>query len=147
MPAGRPSDYEPEFCETVIEMGREGASRAEMAAELEISHQTWYNWEKKHPEFLEATTRARHLAQGWWEKQGRKGIWSREFNASAYRLQMMNRFPKDWRDKQDVNVRTPDGIQVEEMTDEQLRTRGQQLQNRLAAIATAEPSTNGDGDT
>ena len=32
------------------------------------------------------------------------GIWSRDFNAPAYRLQMLNRFPDDWHDKQDVEV-------------------------------------------
>lgn len=102
MPGGRPTKYDPDHCETVIALGRDGASRAEMAAELDVSFQTMRNWEEAHPEFLEATTRARELAQAWWEKQGRAGIWSRDFNSSAYRLQVMNRFPSDWRDKHDV---------------------------------------------
>ena len=80
---GRPTDYRPEMCERVVALGKDGVSRAEICYELDICFQTLRNWEEAHPEFLEATTRAKHLSQGWWEKQGRTGIWSREFNSSA----------------------------------------------------------------
>lgn len=110
---GRPSKYTEDACRIVVELGREGASRAEMAADLDISFATWQNWEAAHPEFLAATIRARELGQSWWEKQGRKGIWSKEFNANAYRLQVTNRFPADWRDKQDHEVSGPGGGPVE----------------------------------
>lgn len=42
------------------------------------------------------------MAQGWWKKQGRRGMWEASFNVQAYRLQVMNRFPRDWRYKQNV---------------------------------------------
>lgn len=106
---GRPTDYRPEFCDAVLKLGEQGASRAEWCLELGIARQTLHNWEAQHPEFLEATTHARELAQGWWEKQGRAGIWSRDFNASAYSLQVRNRFPADWRDKQDHELAGPGG--------------------------------------
>ena len=99
--AGRPTKYKKEFCALVIELGKEGVSRAGWAAQIDIAIATLYNWEEQQPEFLVATTRARDLSLAWWNKQGRKGIWSREFNAPAYRLQVMNRFSKDWRDKQE----------------------------------------------
>ena len=86
----------------IIEMGRIGCSKAEICADIDICFQTWQNWREAHPEFLETTTRAENLSQAWWESQGRQGIWSREFNAPAYSLQVRNRFPADWRDKHDV---------------------------------------------
>lgn len=112
-PGGRPSGYDPEMCHRVIALGRDGAGRAEIAADLDISRQTLANWEAAHPEFLDATTRASDLAAAWWATQGRKGIWSREFNASAYRLQVMNRFPDDWRDKQSLEHTGEDGGPIE----------------------------------
>lgn len=99
-PGGRPTEYDRRMCDQVVALGRDGAGRAEIAADLDISRQTLANWESAHPEFLDATTRASDLAAAWWARQGRFGIWSREFNAAAYRLQVMNRFPDDWRDKQ-----------------------------------------------
>jgi hypothetical protein len=99
---GRPTKYKPEMCDVVIELGKQGAGRLETCLELDIVPDTFLRWEEEHPEFSEATTRARQFSQAWWESQGRKGIWSREFNASAYSLQMRNRFPSDWRDKHDL---------------------------------------------
>jgi len=117
-------------------MGRDGLGRAEIAAELDICFKTLYNWEAAYPEFLQATTRARQLAQGWWEAQGRKGIWSRDFNAAAYRLQVMNRFRDDWHDKQSLEHTGKDGgpIDMRELSDEELRERTKQITNRLAAL-------------
>jgi hypothetical protein len=67
--------------------------------------------------------RARELAQAWWEDQGQKGIWQKRFNANAYRLQVTNRFPQEWRDKQTLEHSCKDGapIQVEHMSADQLR--------------------------
>lgn len=145
-PGGRPTDYSASACDTVIHLGAEGASRAEWAAELDIAIQTLANWETAHPEFLAATTRARNLAQAWWEKQGRKGIWSRDFNAAAYRLQVMNRFPDDWRDKQSHEHSGPAGgpIEMADVSDDELLRRAGQLKNRIGALAeSGAPSTNG----
>ena len=101
---GRPTDYDPAMCEKVIALAMEGAGRLETCLELGIVPQTMLNWERDHPAFLEATTHARALSQGWWEAQGRKGIWSRDFNAPAYSLQVRNRFPADWRERHDIAV-------------------------------------------
>ena len=102
---GRPTAYDPAFCERVVEFGRQGYSKAMMAAELEVVRQTLDNWARTYPEFLDAMTRARDYSLAWWERQGLEGIWSRDFNANAYRLQMMNRFPADWRDTHQVEFR------------------------------------------
>jgi hypothetical protein len=100
---GRPTKYDPDtMIPRMMELAREGAGRLEVCAEIDVDLVTFLKWEREHPEFLNATTRARELSQAWWEKQGRRGIWSREFNAPAYSLQVRNRFPKDWRDKHEI---------------------------------------------
>jgi len=97
---GRPSLYAPDHCEAVIGLGRDGKSKAQIAAALDVTRQTLDNWAKEHPEFLDAISRARELALSWWEDQGQKGVWAgSQFNANAYRLQVLNRFPDDWREK------------------------------------------------
>jgi len=99
---GRPTKYDPAYCEKVVELGRKGCGLAEIAYELDVTRQTLQNWQVEHPQFLGAITHARELSEGWWASQGRAGIWSREFNANAYRLQVMNRFPSEWRDKREI---------------------------------------------
>jgi hypothetical protein len=103
-PGGRPTSYRPEFCDRVIELGKEGYSKAEIAAELEVERKTLDNWGNEYPEFLHAMTRARELSLAWWDSQGRNNICNRDFNANAYRLQVCNRFPDDWRDQQRLEL-------------------------------------------
>lgn len=102
MPAGRPSTYDPAYCESVLEYGRAGKSRAWIAAELDISRQTLANWEKTHPEFLDAMGRAELLSQQWWEDAGQMGMTAEKFNAPVWSRSMGARFQKDWREKSEV---------------------------------------------
>lgn len=54
MPAGRPSDYEPEFCKTAHAMAQQGATDREIAAALGISETSFYRYCNAHPEFRQA---------------------------------------------------------------------------------------------
>lgn len=139
---GRPTKYRPRFCERVIELGREGSSRAVIARELGVAMSTMQDWEEKHPGFRASTARARELALAWWEDQGQKGVWSREFNASAYRLQVMNRFPGQWRDKQSLEHSGPDGGAIEVDVDD----ARERLSNELRRIAERRASVSGPRD-
>lgn len=100
-PIGRPSKYDPVFCDMVVEMGREGMSKAEMALELDIAMSTFALWEQQHEAFSEAVKRSTQLSRGWWEKQGRlKTFNDKDFNSTSYIFQMKNRFREDWADRQ-----------------------------------------------
>lgn len=112
MPGGRPTDYKEEYCERVIEFGKQGFSRVQMAAELEIAKSTIQEWEKHHPEFSVAMTRAMTLSQAWWEKKGQDCLVmpaGASFQASAWSRSMAARFPDDWREKTATEHSGPDG--------------------------------------
>lgn len=118
---GRPTAYRPEFCERVVELAGDGRGRAEIAFEIGVDRLTLRTWESQHPEFLNAMSRAYDAALAWWEEQGRKGIWEhhkgKRLNANAYRLQMLNRFKADWRDKSELDLGLGDlqGKSLEEL--------------------------------
>jgi len=101
-PVGRPTTYDPSFCEKVIEWGRLGKSKAWMAAELGTTRKTFYEWEAANPQFRDALECAMELAQQWWEDAGQNALGTREFQASVWSRSMAARFPKDWREKQAV---------------------------------------------
>lgn len=101
MPAGRPSKYDPAYCETVIELGKAGCSVIEMACRIGVARSTLEGaWPEAHPEFSEALTRAREESQAWWEAKGREGLTADKFNASVWSRSMAARFPHDWREVQ-----------------------------------------------
>ena len=110
MTAGRPTGYDPAFCDEVIAWGREGKSKAWMASRLEVARQTVDNWCSEFPEFMDAMTRARDYAQAWWEDVGQNNILSTtglggsSLNSGVYSRSMAARFPDDWREKSGLDL-------------------------------------------
>lgn len=115
-PVGRPSDYDPSFCEKVVELGKLGKSFEQMAAQLDVSYRTLCRWRDAHEEFRHALEEAQVLEQAWWEemahsylvehKDGDKinvGLWSRSMAA---------RFPKKYSDRVKQEISGPDGKEL-----------------------------------
>ena len=118
MPAGRPTDYRPEYCERVIELGRLGMSVVEMAADIGVARNTLEQlWPAANPEFLQALTHARECSQAWWESMGRTNLimppQTGQFQASVWSRSMAARFPKDWREKSETAHTGADGGPLE----------------------------------
>lgn len=59
MPAGRPTEYRPEYGERMIALMGEGYSLTAAAADLGFHRGTIYEWAEKHPEFGNAIKIAR----------------------------------------------------------------------------------------
>ena len=109
MTAGRPSTYDPAYCDLVTTLGDSGASLAEMAYECGVCRNTLKNWRETHPEFLTALTRAELASQVWWERQGRVGMLADKFNGSVWSRSMAARFPDDWREVSRKELTGQDG--------------------------------------
>lgn len=102
MPAGRPTKYDPKMCDTVIECGKEGMGRCEIAMKLGIHFSTLQDWEENIKEFSEALKESRRLSQAVWEEHNRKVAFGKaDTNAAIMIFNMKNRFPDDWKDKRE----------------------------------------------
>lgn len=114
-PVGRPSTYDPAYCEQVIGWGREGKSRTWIAATIGVTRQTLGNWEQAHPEFLHAMALAKGLEQLWWEDAGQSGMLMQGFGSSVWSRSMAARFPDEWREnsRQEVTGANGGAIQHE----------------------------------
>lgn len=103
MPAGRPTKYDPAFCDTVVELGKEGAGKAEIATELGVTRETVTEWTKAHPEFSAAVQYAHECSLAWWEQQARKNLATQGFQSSLWSKAMSGRFPAEpYRERQEV---------------------------------------------
>lgn len=103
---GRPPKYKEEYNQKIIDVMREGSSKVQFCAEIEISYQTFLNWQQQYPEFLESVKRAELLCQAWWESKSQKAIFGQVegFNATGYIFNMKNRFPEFYKDKQEIDM-------------------------------------------
>lgn len=117
MPAGRPTTYDPAYCDQVVELGKIGYSPAQMAAHFDVSRQTIDNWAASNPEFLEAFARALTHCQAWWESQGMDGMQKPGFNATVWTKSVQARFRHDYTERQEQTHRgdpnNPIGHRVE----------------------------------
>ena len=107
---GRPTDYRDEYCQRVVELMSEGASKHEVALELGIAWQTFHNWQAAHPAFMDAVKAGDLASRGWWERLGRKGAsGGADINPTVYIFNMKNRFREDWNDKTQHEMSGPGG--------------------------------------
>lgn len=68
MPAGRPTDYRPEYCDEIIQCMTDGVSYASFAARIGVCRDTLNEWASVHPEFSVAKKIANDRRVAWWEK-------------------------------------------------------------------------------
>ena len=107
--------WRPEFAERIVELGAQGKSITQIAAALDVSRTTIFNWTTEdHPSFeqdaLNAIERAKELSEAWWESIGQDNLhdWidpkgpHKRFNAKVYELNMMNRFGWGKKEKHEV---------------------------------------------
>jgi hypothetical protein len=123
MGAGRPTDYLPEYCEQVVELGKQGKSVVQMACALDVAKSTLYEWEKVHPEFSDAFIRAKQFAQDWWEDRAQNGLTTPGFNASLWSRSMAARFPEDYTERQKRELTGKDGGAIETKSEVAIRPR------------------------
>lgn len=99
-----PTKYSKEMADKLAAYGTKGEGIVEACKMLGISKETFHEWGRVHRDFSDSIKDFKLNSQVWWEKGGRMGTFGKVagFNASAYSLQMRNRFPNDWRDKQEI---------------------------------------------
>ena len=97
---GRPSKYNPEYCDLIVAWGRQGLSITQMADKLGIGRQSMYDWKAKHAAFSYAYVLAREGAEAHYARVGRANMFSGSaFDQKAWIFLMAQRFPEtySWR--------------------------------------------------
>ena len=114
-PFGRPIEYDPSYCQEIIDFCGQGYSIEAFAGKLGVSKQSLYNWFEKYPDFMDAKRVALEKSRMFWEGLAidhvlnksdsfgnGQGSTSRSINASVWIFNMKNRFK--WRDKTDEEI-------------------------------------------
>lgn len=116
-PVGRPTKYEPRFCDDLIECMGRGFSLTAFAGEISVSRATINNWMAEFPEFLEATRVGQAKRTRKLEGTLLDGETGPKVTGHIFALK--NADPEGWRDKQEVEHSGGVTIQASSL-DEQL---------------------------
>ena len=93
--------YKPEHCETAVKVLGNGESLVAVAAELNVTRETIYEWRDTYPEFNAACSQGLAKAQRDWEAIGRDGATGKieKFGNAAWIFTMKNRFRADYQEQ------------------------------------------------
>ena len=100
---GRPSKYDPDFCEDLIEHMSQGYSFESFAGLKKVNQDTIHEWAKVHPAFSEAKKIAFEQSRIFWERMSIEGLWNtkdKSMNTGMFCINMKNRFK--WTDRVEV---------------------------------------------
>lgn len=86
-----------EWAKEVVELYREGASDAEVAASQNVTIRAYYKEITDNPAFAQLVEFGRTLSMAFWEGQARKNIGNKGFNSPLWAFYMKNKF--GWADK------------------------------------------------
>jgi hypothetical protein len=96
---GRPSSYDPKYCDELIEHCTGGLSFESFAGAIGVCFKTLYNWADKHPEFLQAQKIGEAKAMLFWEKANRQCAVKGVGNVTANIFALKNRGIVAWKDR------------------------------------------------
>lgn len=122
---GRPTDYDPSYCEALIEHMEGGLSFESFAGVVHCSTSTLQRWLEANPDFRSAKHLGVQRCRLWWERLGIQGVQgfgpecvkkrkvvngveteveyaAAQFNVGAWIFNMKNRFPDEWRERPDM---------------------------------------------
>jgi DNA-binding XRE family transcriptional regulator len=110
MPAGRPTLYDPSYCDAAVEFMAQGYSKTAFAGSIGVCRDTLTEWEKHHPEFSVAIKRGQAGRTFQLEKDlliARDGptVTSRIFA-------LKNAAPDEWKDKVETQHSGEMGVRV-----------------------------------
>ena len=115
-PVGRPSKYDPAYCDKVIELGKLGKSFEQMASMLGIGITTLKRWREDHEDFRASLEDAHGHAQTWWEDKAQANLIEfkdgERINTGLWSRSMAARFPKNYSDRVKQEISGPDGAQL-----------------------------------
>ena len=105
---GRPTKYDPAYCQKVVELGRKGKSIEQIGASLGVGTRTLFTWRDEYEDFRHALEYAKELEQVWWEDMAQSYMVeekeSAKLNVGLWSRSMAARFPKKYREsvKQEI---------------------------------------------
>jgi hypothetical protein len=112
---GRPSKYDPAFCDQVRDFLADGYSVAGFAGHIGVATSTVQLWEKEHPEFSVAVKEGRAAATLWWENRARElALGTSNGNPTTVIFGLKNRASDEWKDK--TETEHSGGVSVTKIT-------------------------------
>ena len=91
-----------EMADTILDLGRQGASQKSMYAAVNISKATAAKWKQDDPFFAETMDMATTYGQAYWENMMLANIDNKGFNSRIAEICLRGQYPDEYRERLDV---------------------------------------------
>jgi hypothetical protein len=114
-PIGRPTKYDPSFCDLIIDEMGKGYSLDAASVRIGVNASSLYLWQQQHPDFSKAIEEGRRRALQWWEDRALNVADGKPGNQQMISLALRNRSraANGWVDTQKLEHSGPDGSPIQ----------------------------------
>jgi hypothetical protein len=105
--------FTPNMGETILELGKQGASQKAMYAAIGISKDTAAKWKDENEQFKEVMSMATTHGQAFWENMMLANIDNRAFNSRVAEIALRGQYPDDYKDRMDVKSNVKQEVTVD----------------------------------
>ena len=105
--------YDPDMCNRMIDLGKEGASQKMMFADIGINKNVADTWKKNHPDFADALETAKTHSQAYWEREILANVNNKGFNSRLAEIALRGQFQEDYRETRDNKLDAKVEIKVD----------------------------------
>jgi hypothetical protein len=106
-PVGRPTLYDPKYCQIAIDFLKDGYSVTALAGHIGVARSTVFRWAEENDDFSDALTSGQALAALWWENRLRdiaQNGADKKGAASVAIFGVKNRSREEWKDHHNLTI-------------------------------------------
>jgi len=102
-----------EMAETLLDLGKQGASQKSMYAAIGISKATAAKWKQEDPFFAETMDLATTYGQSFWEMMLLANIDNKNFNSRVAEIALRGQYPDDYKDSREIKANIKQEVVVD----------------------------------
>ena len=102
-----------EMGDTILELGRQGASQKAMYAAINVSKGTAAKWKEENPKFKEIMDLATTYGQAFWENMMLENINNKIFNSRVAEIALRGQYPDDYKDSREIKANIKQEVVVD----------------------------------
>nr|BFD33776.1 hypothetical protein GTC16762_33950 [Pigmentibacter ruber] len=132
--AGQPTKYLPEYVEQVEAHMARGLSFESFGGKIKVDKVTLYNWCAVHPEFKAAKERGTEASRMKLELMLLRTAKTGKGNVIAQIYIMKNKFPEEWRDRREIELKKDATEQINNLTLDQQIEKIEAMRSHLMSL-------------
>ena len=101
------------MAETLLDLGKQGASQKSMYAAIGISKATAAKWKQEDPFFAETMDLATTYGQSFWEMMLLANIDNKNFNSRVAEIALRGQYPDDYKDSREIKANIKQEVVVD----------------------------------